>query len=397
MALSSEQSRRARCASVVNRSTCDLKRGPFNLRTAINALIKAAIRAPSGDNTQPWRFVVNESQRTITLMPVPGRDPSPMNVRQRMTRIAIGAALENMLRTAAHNGLKVELDDDNPSAVVVRLADCDRLDLAVQFDEAILARVTNRRVYQGRAVPPEALATLESELTDSCETATRLIVGTHRLATLAEIVGRADEVMFGAPTMRRAFLANVRFDAPFDAEVEEGLSLASLELSIANRLALRILPSLPQWTVRLMGIPRTLRRNAVRLVQSSAGVALVVAHDRADESDVAVGRAMQRAWLALCARGLAVQPMMSLPVLDNALENGSSKLLATLGQARVQSLMHELRMALPEIGHGRPAALLRFGYASPPSGRTGRLPLESVSEDAAPVLDRQPARARRCE
>jgi hypothetical protein len=123
---------------------------------------------------------------------------------------------------------------------------------------------------------------------------------------------------------------------------------------------------------------RLFAAKARQLVASASGLCLVVAPDSAAATDVLVGQAMQRAWLALTAQGLAVQPMMSLLVLENAGEHGTPELVASLGRDRLADLRDTLRALVPEIGTGRPAFLMRFGYALPPSGRTGRLPLTSV-------------------
>jgi nitroreductase len=56
----------------------------------LDTLLARAVRAPSGTNTQPWRFVVDDEARTIALDLDPARDPSPMNAGQRMARIALG-------------------------------------------------------------------------------------------------------------------------------------------------------------------------------------------------------------------------------------------------------------------------------------------------------------------
>jgi hypothetical protein len=83
---------------------------------------------------------------------------------------------------------------------------------------------------------------------------------------------------------------------------------------------------------------------------------------------------VQRAWLALTEGGLAAQPMMSLPVLENVLENADPVVVAAVGREKVAALLAEFRSLLPELGGRRPAWVMRFGYAPPPSGRTGRLP-----------------------
>jgi hypothetical protein len=341
---------------------------------AVAWLLGAAIRAPSGDNTQPWRFEVDAEGGRVAFFVDEARDPSPMNAAQRMARIAVGAALENVLRTAERSGWEVQTEEPvAPAVAVVRLRPGPGRDV----EPAIAARVTNRRTYDGRPVPDDVLARLKEQtpLRDGITSA--WVVDRQRLAALADLIGRADAAMFGEASMRRAFLHNVRFDAPPGAEVEEGLSLASLEVFGKDRLALRMMPWVPGWLLRLGGGLRAFAANARRLVAGAAGLCLVVAPDRAAATDLAVGRAMQRAWLALTAEGLAVQPMMSLPVLDNALEHGGAGLAASLGP-EVPPLLAELGRLAPEVGAGRLAYLMRFGYAAGVSGRTGRRPLSAV-------------------
>jgi hypothetical protein len=86
--------------------------------------------------------------------------------------------------------------------------------------------------------------------------------------------------------------------------------------------------------------------------------------------------------LTLTAEGLAVQPMMSLLVLENIGEHGDAALVESLGRGTLAALQHEFRALVREIGGWRPAFLMRFGFAPAPSGRTGRLPLHAVAQYA---------------
>jgi nitroreductase len=351
---------------------------------ALETLLAQAVRAPSGDNMQPWRFVVDAEAGTIVLDLDPTRDPSPMNAGQRMARIAIGAALENLLRAAGGLGWAAELDPD-PRPFLARVRLTPQGGVGEDLGRIATARVTNRRPYDGRPVPAAALDRLARATPDLDGTRTVWIGARERVDALARVISRADGVMFGEPSMLRAFLKNVRFDAPPTAEVDEGLSLASLELSAANRLALRVMPRLPDRMLRLAGVSRALAANTLRLVRGSSGLCLVAAPDGAEATDLVVGRAVQRAWLALAEQGMAAQPMMSLPVLENALEHGDAALQEALGRDRVAALRDEFRALVPELGGGRLAWLKRFGFAPPPSGRTGRLPLEAVTTHSRPI------------
>jgi hypothetical protein len=352
---------------------------------ALQALLTAVVRAPSGDNTQPWRFEV-EGDR-IALLLDETRDPSPMNSGQRMARIALGAALENLLRAAASSNWSAELEKASPPALaVVRLQRA--AGAAVRVEEAVSARVTNRRPYDGRPLSAATLSRLTQATPILDGVSTHWLADRTRLPALAALIGRADATMFGETSMRRAFLSKVRFDADPSAEVEEGLSLASLEVSAFERFGLRTLSRLPSWLLKAMGAFRSFAVKARKLVESAAGLCLVTAPDSTERTDLNVGRAMQRAWLALTEQGLAVQPMMSLPVLLNVLEHGTPSLVTTLGRERLEGFREEFRMLVPEVGGERSAFLMRFGFAPAPSGRTGRLPLQAVVKETPLPLAR---------
>ena len=298
-----------------------------------------------------------------------------MNAGQRMARIALGAALENLLRTAASRGWVLKWDY-GPGPALVQIQLTGQSGQTEEENGAITARVTNRRLYDGRPLSPEVLDRLRRETPILEDVGTHWIVDRERLTTLARLIGRTDALMFGEPAMRRAFLSQVRFDAPPDMEVAEGLSLASLEVTGADRLGLRMMPRLPDWLLKLGGASRVFAAKARQLVESASGLCLAVAPDGTQRSDLVVGRVMQRAWLALTREGLAAQPMMSLPVLENALENGSPALVAALGARPVGGVERSVPK-VPVRDRRRPAGVfpaVRFcsgaqrSYGPPASG-----------------------------
>ena len=345
-------------------------------------LVAAAVRAPSGDNTQPWRFEIDAQSGRAAVLLDEMRDPSPMNAGQRMARLALGAALENLLRAARALHLAAVLEAPaHPAVACVRVTGSP----VGVVDEALFRRVTNRRLYDGRPLFAGVLSRLHAETPVLDGVTTHWIVERGRIHDMAILIARADEVMLGEGAFLRAFLRNVRFDAAAEAPVEEGLSLASLELTRANRLALRLLPRLPSWLLKHGGL-RPVAMQSKKLVESASALCLIVAPDSRAETDLVVGRALQRAWLALGAEDMAGQPMMSLLVLESVADHGCAAIVGRLRPARLARLRERLRVLAPEIGAGRPAFLLRVGFGPPPSGRVGRRPLESVLVQKSPAL-----------
>jgi hypothetical protein len=133
---------------------------------------------------------------------------------------------------------------------------------------------------------------------------------------------------------------------------------------------------LPQGLLRWSGAFRVFAKAAIERVNSSSGICLISSTDDSISSEIDAGRAMQRAWLALAASNLAVQPMMSLLVLQNIRDNAPEELASASDRQATDLLLHEFYDFTNRFGAGRPAALLRFGHAQPPTARVGRLPID---------------------
>jgi hypothetical protein len=287
-----------------------------------------------------------------------------------MARIAIGAALENMRGTARHLGCEIE-PVAGPALATLRCSGGSNA--ANAGDDAVARRVTNRRLYDGQPVAADVLSRLTQLVGELDGARAHWIVDHSRLGAWAGCIARADATMFGEASMRRAFLANVRFDQAADAAVDEGLSLASLELSTKDRVALRVLRWLPDWLVKAARATQKMAAHTHNLVQSASGLCLITAADGTPAADLAVGQLAERAWLALTAAGFAVQPMMSLLVLENARDHGTPQLQASIGPNQLQALGDEFKSLMPDDAAGRrPGFLMRFGHAPAASGRTGR-------------------------
>ncbi len=356
-------------------------------KTALDTLLEAAILAPSGDNTQPWHFKVDRQQNSILLDVDPTRDTSPMNAGQRMARISLGAALENMVRTAHYNQWTFQIDDAPPNGLIRFTLQPNAL--VGSIDPLLRDRVSNRRAYTGPTPPKKILETLESSerlsqaSSSQPSTETILITDTELLSTLAGLIARADALILGTRSIRDAFLEKVRFDVPPNEKTSEGLSLGSLEVSGIDRFSLRMMKLLspPDTLLQLLGARSVFFRVASKLASSASGFCLIASLKSDKQNDIDVGRAWQDVWLRLTQERLAAQPMMSLLVIQNMFDNGKRDLFNRRDQAVSADLLEQFNAFCSKITHGRPAALMRFGSAAEPSGRVGRLSLEKLAID----------------
>lgn len=71
-------------------------------------LVHYAIMAPSGHNTQPWKFRIQEN--TISIFPDFSRRLPVVDPLDRELYISLGCALENLIVAAGHEGYRASVE-----------------------------------------------------------------------------------------------------------------------------------------------------------------------------------------------------------------------------------------------------------------------------------------------
>ena len=294
-----------------------------------------------------------------------------------MARIGIGAALECAFVAAARMGATVRFRAPREGALVeITVTDAKRLP---DPDLSRTRRVTNRRLYDGRALDDDTLRALRAA-TAQRDLAQAHWFGRERVRALGPLVEEAEEAFWADATLRERALAAVRFDVKDREEVARGLSVASLELSTAERAALVELRR-PVGEGAAAAARKTLAARARKQMESASGVLVITTAGGDPMADVDVGRALQRAWMALTHHGLEAHPMTSILSVAQA----SAAPDADTVDNRVMQLLASFRRAFPNVPDGaRVAMLVRFGWAEAPSCRVGRLPLDDSLAPAAP-------------
>jgi len=358
---------------------------PVAVLPHIEHVLDAARIAPSHDNMQPWRFVVEGE--TVSFLVDHERDRSPANAGGRMASNAVGASLECALLRAGRNGSAVRFLPPRANALVtISIAPPKRL---VEADKALVRRSTNRKLYDGRPLDDATFAWLQ-QATPPLDGTRTLWFGRERVRSLGPVVEEGEALFFGDTRSREAALRAVRFDVRDNEEVAQGLSLGCLELSASERMTLDALRRTPQDRLVAMGAMGKMGAHARRLVESASGVCVVVTRGSEPSADVAVGRCMQRAWLALTRRGLVAQPMNAIPALETMLELDGRAGVQNEQSERAAAVVAAFRAAFPSVEKGsRVALLMRVGNAPPPTALVRRLPL--VDSVAAPPVPGEPA------
>jgi hypothetical protein len=324
---------------------------------SVERVLERAIRAPSGENTQPWRLAMRENRVRVVNDPV--ADRSLYNAGQRAALIAHGALLETLVLAAAAEGYEATVETFPQPGVVAEV----RLDPGGEADrlaDAIERRCVNRRPYDDRPLASEGRAALAGA---------RVVEDRGTIASLAAAAAVNEVVALETRSLHDFFLRNLKDDE----EPEHGVPVASLELPPR---ALSALAQARAWPVP-PGLGERIAEGTSFVYRSCSAMAAIAVDKVTPGALVAAGRTFQRIWLAVTAAGLRLQPLTGICFLAESVRRGQAAELDEEGRRRVLDSYRVIEGTFG-AGDGWVPLLFRVGAAPEPSARSGRLPLDRV-------------------
>lgn len=302
-------------------------------RDIFKDLLRYAVLAPSGHNTQPWLFRFTEDDDLYVIADrtraLPVVDP-----HDRELTISCGAALDHLEVASQANGKSLEVDicpnpNDDDVLARVRIGGEFFHDVRDLFD-AIHKRRTTRAKFEDRLLP-ETLAKECANIAEQNGIELTLISDADSRSAIAELVAEGDRIQFADPRFRRELAAWVhsRRSASQDGMSGSGFGMPDI-LSPVGALVIR--------TFDLgNGIAAGDRE---KILEGSPTLAVFSSPKDTVENWFQTGRALSRVLLALAANG-ATASYLNPPV-------------------ELDQLRPRLRDA---VGcKGTPQLLMRFGY-----------------------------------
>jgi molybdopterin/thiamine biosynthesis adenylyltransferase len=329
-----------------------------------DAIIMAALRAPSGGNSQPWDIDATASEITISLAP---EHTSSMDVNFRGSAVALGAALFNVRVAAAAHGILgpvnvVENRDGKLLQGTVLLRAGDDPALAALY-QPMLARETNRHRGIPQAIDDKTIELLTAAA-ESEGARLRLLTRESELSCAATIFGAADRIRYLTPRLHEEMFSELRL--PGDSDPDTGLDIRTLELDASDEAMLEILrrpdvmAQLADWDAGdALGDDM---RNRVR---ASSALAIITVAGQKLTDYARGGSATEAVWILAQRDGLSVQPLSPVFLHARSMDELTTLSLRFADElSRAQSEFMRLTGTDPEESI---VLVLRFSTALPPS------------------------------
>jgi hypothetical protein len=312
-------------------------------------MIHYATLAPSGHNTQPWTFSINNN--AIQIYPDYSRRLHIVDPDDHALFISLGCALENLIIAAHHMGYRANVECFPPN----EKNDCLRVTMnraKVEFDpdlfNAISHRQATRSTYDRRPIPQEDMEKLKQA---SQQDKVSFIVFTEEkeIDPIIELVKEGNILQFRNKSFVDELIAWIRFSKKETLASRDGLNTASMGL-----------PFIPRWMGKCMlhtfATPQGEAKKCEKLIRGSSGVALFIAESNDRQTWIHVGRSFERVVLKATALNIK-HAHMNMPCEEVKIRE---KLQQRLG-----------------LKNEHPLLLLRIGYSNP-MPKSYRRPVEDV-------------------
>jgi hypothetical protein len=246
-------------------------------------------------------------------------------------------------------------------------------------------RLATHCIPRSRPAPPigSHIVLIVSRLASKkrCSEALRAGRQIGRLTAQVELI-RFD---FTSPDVHRDFSRILRYTAREAAASGDGLWVDCLEVDAVQKFFLRLLSNqrLAAWLSRL-GFSRMPGRQTIGLLKRTPLIALAIGSGpwaaQCREDFIDSGRFWQRFWLTVTAEGLSGHPMATLPLFFGEHERYGEKIFPMPTARRIADARREFDAEFKILPHEHLFMVFRVGYASPPSARSYRRPLEELCQ-----------------
>lgn len=338
------------------------------MKENILKILEYAVHAPSGDNSQPWRFEVKGNK--IYQYNLPDNDNVFLNFRQNGSHVSHGSVIENIVIASSNYGygIKVKLfplPEDSNLVAVLELSKTN-ISKDVLFD-FIKKRCTNRRPYESKAIKRKDLDTLIFANKSIHSGNLLFVTNKNDMKTIGVTATLMERIALENKLIHKLFFSGIVWTDKEHQEKKRGLYLKALELPLFVQYLFRIIKNWRAMSfLSYFGFPGIAAKGNATINMQSAAFGMITTKGVSPENFVIAGRAMQRVWLETARLGFALQPVTGLLFLAHRVDANETKGLNDAHCEMIKNGIVTLKKIF-HINNETPVMMFRVGYAEKPS------------------------------
>lgn len=283
----------------------------------LQKIIEAGNIAPSGGNSQPWKFHVRGDE--IDVIALPEKDHAVLNVKNRGTYIANGALLENISIMAKSLGYRANFQISTDEEVLAKVSFSDSVkdnELAPYLE----SRHSNRKPYIKETLSKEQKEYLFAREEDY-ENCTIAIVEGESIEPAAKILSYDISLNMQNKCLHKMLFEEVLWKEE-DQKDKPGLYVKTMETEPPKSYMFRLLKN---WNVAKfftkIGLIEKIQSENTKTTSSAALIGAIIVSDN-NQDFVSAGRFLENIWLRATKLGLSMHLSAAVSFLGQQVEAG---------------------------------------------------------------------------
>ncbi|PID60607.1 MAG: nitroreductase [Ignavibacteriae bacterium] len=299
-------------------------------------LIYYSSKAPSGHNSQPWKFKIREN--TIEIYPdfsyaLPIVDPN-----NRELFISLGTATKNICIASSHFGYEcsweIKKNLENVYYIVIKLHSSKNIvkDKLFQYIEK---RQTNRSIYNGKRIDNQILTQLQKLTYKNSVGLYFFQNGEAYFQTIKEAIIKGNKIQMSDSAFKKELLSWIRFNKKEVNNLQNGLTYKVMGSPSTPRF-------IGETIVKLFLSPEKQNKSDIKKIESSSHFIVLTTKNNTVTEWIMLGITLQNLLLKLTELKIACA-YLNPP-------------------CELESLSVQLQKQLP-VNNEYPSIILRIGYA----------------------------------
>lgn len=282
------------------------------LNDEIKELVNAAVLAPSGGNTQPWKWIYHNG--LLFLFNDLNRRESILNYKNNANHLTFGAATENLIIKANSKNIQVdfELFPFGKESNLITVYSFEK-GVNIKSDDLHLfieKRATNRDLFKSDVISDKVFVEFQNSINNIGEIKFKSFVTKDKINDIKAVVTELDRLFYTNKAGHRHFMHELRWNDKENEMSKDGLDIDTINLTPTEKVGLIVAK---KWNVvkfnNQWNLGSAFKKSMTKAIDNAGALAMLVMPKDNEQKFFDGGRALQRIWLKATELNVGLQPI----------------------------------------------------------------------------------------
>lgn len=340
----------------------------------IRKILNASINAPSGSNSQPWRFEVRGE--IIDVIAIPEKDHPVLNFHSRGTWVAHGALIENIIIASSNFGYRADFkifpDKSNSNLTAqIRLEKKSETRKDGLF-EFISKRSTNRNKYKNGQLTSEQNSDFLNSVSEIGGVRLVFVSDKDKRDAAGKALSMNEVVMFENKSLHKLFFDEIVWNKDEETKKGGGLYIKTMGLKFPGNIFIKLFKNWGWMNfANKLGISKKIAQDNAKVYSSGLVLGAIIVKNE-DGEFVTVGRLLERVWLKAEKFGMGLQLITGILFLHEAIKTENGKLFSEEQIKLINNSYGEISSVFKPSANEVIALIFRVGYGGTPKAYSAK-------------------------